>query len=183
MAKPKTPPADQTALDAAAAALQARAAEAMSAANLSSSAQASEHTDQELYGDVKPTMVNGRYIGGDPKLDKPAPTLTDEIAAAFTNERQIAVLTRLLATLAFVDVGALEANGLITADSATELAVLRQRNSELEDEVDVLTQRLGSTQEGLDQMAARLTALETRLATMAADAPEAPNPLLGPSAS
>lgn len=180
MAKPKTPPTDKAALDATAAALQAQAAEAMSAANLSSSAQASERTDQELYGDVKPTMVNGVYIGGDPKLDKPAPTLTDEIAAAFTNERQIAVLTRLLATPAFVDVGTPTGSAPLAANELTDL---RQRNSELEDEVDVLTRRLGSTQEGLDQMAARLTALETRLATMAADAPEATNPLPGPSAS
>lgn len=48
------------------------------------------------YGDTRPVMVNGRQLDPTPEESKPEPTIEEEIARAFPNERQINALLRIL---------------------------------------------------------------------------------------
>jgi hypothetical protein len=100
-----------------------------------------EPTDAELYGEVKPTMVNGVFIG-----DAPAPkaelTLAQRIAGAFTNEAQIAVLHDLLAV----------AEGREPRVPSQSTSVDDQRVADLEAQVEYLSTLLAEQTARVDAL-------------------------------
>lgn len=158
MAKPKTPKAaDKPTDDNTASAAEVR----------DSVAGESKHTDHELYGAVKPTMVNGVYVGED-KPAKKAPTLAERIAGAFTNQAQIDVVLAVLAVASGKAPADETAVGALSPDVEAEVKQLRA-------DLETLRAQCGldgdNVDEHLQELDARALQLDNRLTALENQAP------------
>lgn len=148
----------------------AAAAHEQAAQGFAAVAEEATRPDHELYGEVKPTMVNGVYIG-DGTERKPAPTLAERIAAVFTNEAQIAVVLDVLAVAQgrTGEIAQSTSVGALSLDIEERLKLLEQNAETVDDHL----QEIGNS-----DVSGQLESLERRLAAL-----EKANPLPAPSAS
>jgi hypothetical protein len=122
-------------------------------------ASKAEHdgTDHERYGAVKPTMVNGQYIGDDTPAKREL-TLHEQIAAAFPNERQINVVQQ---------VAALASGGkpVVADETAPVDSDLATRVADCEAKLKAL---LESTASALNELREESVAKDTKIAELEA---------------
>lgn len=105
-----------------------------------------------MYGTVKPTMVNGVYVGGDDKAEKPAPSLEQIVAGAFTNQAQIDAVMAVLAV----------ASGKAPADSTAVGAL----SPDVDERLKLLEQHAETVDDHLQEVDARALAIENRLTAL-----------------
>lgn len=110
-----------------------------------------EATDAELYGDVKPTMINGVFVGEE-KPTKPAPTLAEQIAGAFPNQAQIDAVLAVLAV----------ASGKAPADETTVGAL----SPDVDERLKLLEQHAETVDDHLQESDARALTAENRLTAL-----------------
>jgi len=97
------------------------------------------------YGDVVPTMVNGQLLPSTEAEAATKPSLLDEIASAFTNARQITVVSKLHDLFS----GGASAPTATPAVTAEQFAALERRLTDLESTVKALQE---STASALNQL-------------------------------
>lgn len=161
MAKAKTPKATDKPTD------DNTASQAEVTDSILASTDATLAEQHAMYGAVKPTMVNGVYVGED-KPAKKAPTLAERIAGAFTNQAQIDVVLAVLAVASGKAPADETAVGALSPDVEAEVKQLRS-------DLETLRAQCGlngdNVDEHLQELDARALQLDNRLTALENQAP------------